>query len=146
MEVLTRPVAHEDRAGPEMWVDEQIWGHRLHDEQSPWQEFLCVLYAEHSRGRALSEAGLNTLSYLPQTQLRLRNLLFNNPHIATVQTMDLSDEAIWQAWLPRMEENAGGLDQPSFGYLREHFDTFQDFASVVSFLQSSSFSPIKVLQ
>jgi hypothetical protein len=36
MEVLTRPVAHEDRTGPEMWVDEQIWGHRLHDEQSPW--------------------------------------------------------------------------------------------------------------
>jgi hypothetical protein len=141
MEVLTRPVAHEDRSGPEMWVDEQIWGHRLHDEQSPWLtvlEFLCVLYAEHGRGRALSEAVLNTLSYLPQTQLRLRNLLFNNPHIATVHTMDLSDEAMWQAWLPRMEENAGGLDQPSFGYLRERFDTFQDFASVVSFLQSSA--------
>ena len=95
MEVLTRPADHEDRAGPEMWVDEAIWGHRLHDEQSPWLtvlEFLCVLHAEQSQGRALTETRLNELSYRPQTQLRLRNLLFNNPHMATVLTTDQSDE------------------------------------------------------
>ncbi len=141
MQILARPVEHEDRTGPEMWVDEAIWGHRLHDEQSPWLtvlEFLCVLCAEHEKGRALLESKFNTLSYQPQTQLRLRNLLFNNPHIATVLSTDLSDDAMWQSWLPRMEENAGGLDKPSFGYLRDRFETFRDFASVVSFLQSSA--------
>lgn len=141
MEVLARPLEHEDRSGPEMWIDEAIWGHRLHDEQSPWLtvlEFLCVLCAEYDKGRTLTETGFNTLSYLPQTQLRLRNLLFNNPHLATVLTTDLSDDAMWQAWLPRMEENAGGLNRPTFSYLRERFDTFRDFASVVSFLQSSA--------
>jgi hypothetical protein len=124
-----------------MWVDEAIWGHRLHDEQSPWLtvlEFLCVLHAEHGSGRALTEAVFNTLSYRPQTQLRLRNLLFNNPYMAAVLASDLSDDAIWQSWLPRMEENAGGLDKPAFSYLRDRFETFRDFASVVSFLQSSA--------
>src|SRR5262249_8999174 len=45
---------------------------------------------------------------------------------------------MWQTWLPRMEENAGGLERPAFGYLRDRFETFRDFASVVSFLQSSA--------
>lgn len=141
MDVLARPADHEDRTGPDMWVDEAIWGHRLHDEQSPWLtvlEFLCVLHSEHASGRALAETSLNSLSYRPQTQLRLRNLLFNNPHMATVLASDLSDDAMWQSWLLRMEENAGGLEQPTFAYLRERFETFGDFASVVSFLQSSA--------
>jgi hypothetical protein len=141
MEVLTRPSGHEDRSGPEMWVDEAIWGHRLHDDQSPWLtllEFLCVLHAEHGQSRALSEARLNELSYRPQTQLRLRNLLFNNPHMASVLATDQSDEAMWANWLTRMAENAGGLDRPDFGYLRDRFETFQDFTSVVTFLQSSA--------
>lgn len=141
MEVLTRPAGHEDRSGPEMWIDEAIWGHRLHDEQSPWLtllEFLCVLHAEHIQGRALTEARLNELSYRPQTQMRLRNLLFNNPHLATVLAIDQSDEAMWATWLVQMKQNAGGLDSADFTYLRDHFETFQDFASVVAFLQSSA--------
>lgn len=141
MDALARPAEHEDRTGPEMWVDEAIWGHRLHDEQSPWLtvlEFLCVLHSEHASGRALTETSLNSLSYRPQTQLRLRNLLFNNPHMATVLATDFSDDAMWQSWLPRMEENAGGLERPTFDYLRDRFETFRDFASVVSFLQSSA--------
>ena len=141
MEVLAKPFGHEDRTGPEMWIDEAIWGHRLHDEQSPWLtllEFLCVLHAEAGQARALTEVRLNELSYRPQTQLRLRNLLFNNPHMATVQSSDQSDEAMWSTWQALMTENAGGLDRPDFTYLRERFETFQDFASVVSFLQSSA--------
>ena len=141
MEVLTRPSGHDDRSGPEMWIDEAIWGHRLHDEQSPWLtllEFLCVLHAENGKGLALTETHLNELSYRPQTQLRLRNLLFNNPHMATVLATDQSEEGMWTTWLTRMAENAGGLDRPDFAYLRDRFETFQDFASVVSFLQSSA--------
>lgn len=142
MEVLTKPQTLEDRGGPEIWVDEAIWGHRLHDEQSPWLtflEFLGVLHAEHRRGRALVEGNLNSLSYQPQTQLRLRNLVFNNPHIATVLAETTTDEAAWRLWLERMEAGAGGLSEPAdFSYLRGRFDTFQDFANVVRFLQSSA--------
>ena len=141
MEVLAKPFGHEDRTGPEMWIDEAIWGHRLHDEQSPWLtllEFLCVLHAENGQTRALTEARVNELSYRPQTQLRLRNLLFNNPHMTTVLSSGQSDEAMWSAWQALMTENAGGLERPDFAYLRDHFETFQDFSSVVSFLQSSA--------
>lgn len=141
MEVLARPAGREDRTGPEMWIDEAIWGHRLHDEQTPWLtllEFLCVLHAEHRHRRTLVEASVNGLSYRPQTQLRLRNLLFNNPHLATVRTSGQSDDAKWTDWLSRMQENAGGLERPDFSYLRERFESFEDFSSAVAFLRSSA--------
>ena len=36
-----------DHPDNEMWVDEQIWGHRLWDSQSPWLLFLeCLNIAE----------------------------------------------------------------------------------------------------
>ena len=90
------------------------------------------------RAERYRKARLNTLSYRPQTQLRLRNLLFNNPHMTTVSGDGLTDDAMWTSWLAQMTEYAGGLESPDFGYLRDRFETFQDFASVVSFLQSSA--------
>jgi len=67
-----------------MWVDESIWGHRLHDEQSPWLvflEFMNVFFHEDINGSAFTEtSGYNTLSYRPYKRLYLRNILFNNPN------------------------------------------------------------------
>lgn len=141
MEILPRPKSREDRNGPEMWIDEAIWGHRLHDEQSPWLtllEFLGVLHAEHREGRALVEQRLNELSYLPQQQLNLRNIVFNNPHMPASRAPGQTEDAIWTSWLEQMRENAGGLEEPDFSYLRSRFGTFDDFRSIVSFLQSSA--------
>ncbi len=141
MEILTRPTEFEDRAGPAFWIDEAIWGHRLHDEQAPWLiflEFMTVLLAEHREGRALKEARLNSLSYKPQLQLRLRNLVFNNPHVMTVQAEARSDDAAWSSWLEKMAETVGGIDQRDFSYLRDRFESFNDFAAVLSFLQGSA--------
>lgn len=141
MEILARPTEFEDRAGPSFWIDEAIWGHRLHDEQAPWLiflEFMTVLLAEHREGRALKEERLNSLSYRPQLQLRLRNLVFNNPHIMTVRAEARSDDAAWAMWLERMAQSAGGIDKPDFAYLRDRFENFEDFAAVLSFLQGSA--------
>ncbi|SEG64596.1 hypothetical protein SAMN04488144_13243 [Methylobacterium sp. 190mf] len=141
MEILNRPTELEERSGPAFWVDEAIWGHRLHDEQSPWLtflEFMTVLLAEHREGRALREGRPNSLSYKPQLQLRLRNLVFNNPHVATVQADSRSEEAAWALWFEKMTESAGGLDKPDFTYLRDRFESFDDFAAVLRFLQSSA--------
>lgn len=141
MEILKRPISREDRTGPAFWIDEAIWGHRLHDEQTPWLillEFLGVLRSEELAGRALAEDEFNTLTYRPQTQLRLRNLIFNNPYLLTIGAERLSDEAAWTKWLELMEQNAGGLESRDFSYLRARFDSFDDFASVVGFLQSSA--------
>ncbi|MBP2297079.1 hypothetical protein [Azospirillum rugosum] len=141
MEILARPTSFDDRTGPDFWIDEAIWGHRLYDEQTPWLtflEFLNVLHAEHQSGRAFREVDLNSLSYRPQLQLRLRNLVFNNPHIMTVLAEDRADDAAWSIWLEKMTETVGGLEKPDFTYLRDHFESFQDFAAVISFLQGSA--------
>lgn len=141
MEILTRPTSFDDRTGPDFWIDEAIWGHRLYDEQTPWLtflEFMTVLLAEHRAGRPLREETLNSLSYRPQLQLRLRNLVFNNPHIMTVLAEDRADEAAWTIWLAKMAESAGGLDNTDFSYLRDRFESFQDFAAVIGFLQGSA--------
>jgi hypothetical protein len=141
LEILPRPTGHEDRTGPDIWVDEAIWGHRLYDDQTPWLtllEFLCVLQAEHAKGRALREDGFNSLSYRPQIQMRLRNLIFNNPHIVTIRTQNLRDDAAWAAWHQNMKESAGGLESVDFRYLEKVFASFSDFAMVVGFLQGSA--------
>jgi hypothetical protein len=108
MESLVRPSAYEEpedhRLG--MWVDEAIWGHRLYDEQTPWLtvlEFLTIFDAEQAAGRALTElGGFNTLSYQPQQQLRIRNILFNNPHLALIRQSGLRDADAWAKWLAAM--------------------------------------------
>jgi hypothetical protein len=141
MEILARPPEFEDRNGPAFWIDEAIWGHRLHDEQSPWLtflEFLTVLLAESREGRALVEERMNSLSYKPQLQLHLRNLVFNNPHVMTVRAETRSDDAAWTLWLQKMAETAGGIDRPDFTYLRDRFESFDDFAAVLNFLQGSA--------
>ena len=139
--VLDRPTQLEGKSGPDIWVDEAIWGHRLHDEQSPWLtflEFLNVLQAEHTAGRALHEATLNSLSYRPQNQLKLRNLVFNNPHIMTVLAEGHPDEVAWSTWMAAMAKSAGGLEDADFSYLRDRFESFRDFAAVIQFLQGSA--------
>lgn len=141
MEILARPTSFDDRTGPDFWIDEAIWGHRLYDEQTPWLtflEFMTVLLAEHRAGRPLLEDTLNSLSYHPQLQLRLRNLVFNNPHIMTVLAEDRTDEMAWTIWLAKMAETAGGLDTTDFSYLRDRFESFRDFAAVIGFLQGSA--------
>lgn len=141
MEILERPLRRHDHNGPAFWVDEAIWGHRLHDEQSPWLivlEFLNVLLAESHAGRLLHEEALNTLSYRPQAQLRLRNLVFNNPCIVTILAQKLGDETSWEHWIAKINKTAGGLENANFSYLRQNFDSFRDFASVINFLQKSA--------
>ena len=52
-----RPQAeHWNNRGIEIWADERIWGHRFHDEQTPWLillEFLAVFGSRSREKRAL---------------------------------------------------------------------------------------------
>ncbi|MDB5047256.1 MAG: hypothetical protein JWO30_327 [Fibrobacteres bacterium] len=125
----------------EMWIDEAIWGHRLHDEQSPWLcflEFLGVLYSEHKKGSAFVEAKPNTLTYAPQIQLNIRNILFNNPTMGVIVSETRNDQDRWTRWLERMNSKAANREPTDYSYLRNHFDSFDDFFFVVKFLRSSA--------
>ncbi len=126
-----------------MWVDEAIWGHRLYDEQTPWMvllEFLNVFYHEINKNRAFEEPReLNTLKYKAAHRLYLRNILFNNPHLAEIQLNYSDDNQRWDELLKRIMKSAATvIAHPQFGYLKDHFHSFDDFCEIVSLIRSSS--------
>jgi hypothetical protein len=124
-----------------MWVDEAIWGHRLYDEQLPWMvflEFLNVFHHEASKQRALEEPnGLNTLKYKAAHRLYLRNILFNNPHLADVRNNYPGEGSRWEEWTKRMK-SAQGIAHAQFAFLRDHFHSFEDFCDIVALIRSTS--------
>lgn len=126
----------------DMLVDEEIWGHRIYNEQTPWLcflEFLNVLYFEYKTGSAFIEHEPNTLSYQPQHRLYLRNILFNNPRLSAVLRETSNDDSRWEKWFQYMQNDQGGLsDTANFRYLRKRFDKFADFEKMVSFIRSTA--------
>lgn len=126
----------------DMLVDEEIWGHRIYNEQTPWLcflEFIGVLYSEYKENRAFIENEPNTLGYIPQHRLYLRNILFNNPRLVAVMKETSNDEGRWQRWFQYMENDSAGLgSNVDFHFLKKHFDKFSDFVKVVDFLRGTS--------
>lgn len=143
--VLPKPKSLDEQGirGPDMWIDEAIWGHRLYDEQTPWLaflEFLNVLRSEHADGRALREPrGPNTLEYRPRRYLYLRNILFNNPRLQAFLHDIPDDETRWTEWGDYMSRSADGLrGQRSFHFIRNRFSSFEEFALVVQLLRTTA--------
>ena len=134
------PLENVGKFGPSMWVDEAIWGHRFHDEQTPWLvflEFLNIFAHEESKQRAFKEATFNTLKYRPARRLELRNILFNNPRLHEIRQMPIADDNKWSLWCAAMRQAQGIID-PRFDYIRAKLNSFDDFAAVVSILQATS--------
>src|SRR5260370_4095003 len=81
------------------WLDEQIWGHRLWDSQSPWLlflEFLTVAEACHREGRLLDERGLHyPLLFRPYQRLHLRNIIFNNKGLFQTAARHPDNDTAW---------------------------------------------------
>ena len=130
----------EDYPDNTMWVDEQIWGHRLWDSASPWLLFLEFLnVAEASlRGGQLFENGGHPLLFKPYKRLHLRNILFNNEALAQIAQRHPESNSAWIAWLDWMSANAKGVLPRDFSYLKGRFHSFQQFASLVHILCGSA--------
>ena len=135
------PIDNPGKFGPSMWVDESMWGHRFHDEQTPWLvflEFLNILVHEESKQRAFIEVnGLNTLKYRPARRLELRNILFNDPKLYEIRNLPIADNHKWSRWCTAMRQSQGIAD-PRFDYIKERFNSFDDFAALVSIIQTTS--------
>jgi len=131
-----------DHERNEMWVDEQIWGHRLWDSQSSWLlflEFLNVAEACYRDGRLLDERGLYyPLAFKPFQRMTLRNILFNNEMLFRISERFPDSTSAWAEWLGWMRNNARGVRSPDFSYLRTRFASFQQFASLVAMLRASA--------
>ncbi|WP_422731829.1 hypothetical protein ACOV1V_02340 [Leclercia pneumoniae] len=123
-------------------VDENIWGHRLYDEQLPHLtilEFLGVLGSNLEQPlRPHQELG-GLVKFKPQRQIRLRGLLFNNPYVESIAASSASDEEKWKQWLERFQQGATGNGDEDMAYLRQSFTCFDDFAKTIELLRSSSF-------
>lgn len=123
-------------------VDENIWGHRLYDEQLPHLtvlEFLGVLSSNLDRPLRLREEDGGTVKFRPQRQVRLRGLLFNNPYVESITNSAASDDEKWRQWLHRFAQGATGNGDSDMAYLRESFSSFDDFAKAIELLRSSAF-------
>lgn len=125
-------------------VDENIWGHRLYDEQLPHLtvlEFLGVLGSNLERPLRQQDNVNGTFKFQPQRQVRLRGLLFNNPYVESISESLLPDEEKWKLWVEKFTRGAtGNGDNPEdLVYLRSVFSSFDDFAKSIELMRSSSF-------
>jgi hypothetical protein len=130
----------EDYRDNSMWVDEQMWGHRLWDSQSPWLlflEFLNVAEAGHRNGH-LFQNGTHPLLFKPYKRLHLRNILFNNEVLTQIAERHPDSNSAWTAWLDWMSVNAKGIVPRDFSYLKGRFHSFQQFVSLVGILRGSA--------
>lgn len=127
----------------DLWLEEQYWGHRLWDQQSPWLvylEFLCVAESAHRHGHLFnSEKSQYPSAYSAYARIHLRNILFNNEqNLLRVDAENADSATAWRKWLEWIRDNAHGLrqNQLDFSYLKERFDSFHDFAQLVRALRS----------
>lgn len=138
IEIIKRP----EIKGVDFCVDENIWGHRLYNEQLPHLtvlEFLGVLGSNLDRPLRLRDEDGGTTKFRPQRQIRLRGLLFNNPYIESIVDSAASNEEKWRQWFERFAQGATGNGDEDMSYLRSSFESFDDFARVIELLRSSSF-------
>ncbi|MGR6913607.1 hypothetical protein ACU635_05080 [[Actinomadura] parvosata] len=124
-----------------LWLDEQIWGHRLWDSQSPWLiflEFLNVAEACERRGKLLTDEAPYPLIYRPRRRMFLRNILFYSDDIDRVAEKHGDSRRAWDEWLMRIQDTAIGIPRPDFNYLRSRFYSYTDFAEVVHLLRATA--------
>lgn len=141
---MTETIKRPEIKSVDFCVDENIWGHRLYDEQLPHLtvlEFLGALGSNLDKPLRPHEGLGGAFKFQPQRQIRLRGLLFNNPYVESISESAQPDEEKWRQWLERFTlgstGNGDGVDD--MAYLRHSFASFDDFAKAVELLRSSSF-------
>lgn len=137
-EIIKRP----EIRSVDFCVDENIWGHRLYDEQLPHLtvlEFLGVLGSNLEKPLLPHEGMEGAVKFQPQRQIRLRGLLFNNPYVESIAESALPDEEKWRQWFEKFDQGKTGKGDDDMAYLRHSFSSFDDFSRAIELLRSSSF-------
>ena len=144
MLVLEPQREHWSKGGIDIWADERIWGHRFHDEQTPWLvllEFLAVFESRSRENQALAEPRVNgnheSVSYRIPKLKELRFLIFNNPRLQHIQRTVDSDSEKWRQWKDSIRDGYNC----DYDYLKKRFGDFSKFARIVEFFQHTSLEP-----
>lgn len=139
-EVIKRP----EIRSVDFCVDENIWGHRLYDEQLPHLtvlEFLGILGSNLDKPLRPHDGLGGAVKFKPQRQIRLRGLLFNNPYVESIAESKIADEEKWRQWFEKFDhgKTGNGDSASDVAYLRQSFNSFDDFSKAIELLRSSSF-------
>src|SRR5690349_7776650 len=137
------PPPSQDHPNISPWIDEQICGHRLWDAQTPWLlflEFLSVAVACKRQGRLLNESGkYYPLIFHRYKRMYLRNILFNNAELSRLREQRyVAQNVTSQMWISAMNENARGVQERDFSYLKGRFPSFTDFVALIEMLRGST--------
>jgi hypothetical protein len=137
MTPIEAPINHKDAVN--LWADEAIWGHRFHNDQTPWLvllEFLAVFRSRNFVNCALNEQQAvqehERFEYHIPRMTPLRQLVFNNPHIQHIETICKTDGERWATWLKDV-----GCDY-DFSYLQNRLRSFSRLARVIEFFQNTA--------
>ena len=124
------------------WVEEQIWGHRIWDNQTPWFMFLELLGIAdytHKEGTLLDEDGkFYPLLFHPRRRMMLRNVLYNNQIMPYLLDKFPDDSRAWEKWQEWMEANAKGVAERDFSYFSKRFGSFDEFTKLIRMLRSAT--------
>lgn len=126
------------------WVEEEIWGHRFYDDQTPWLiflEFLAVLRDRAEKGepfKRTSNKGVHEdFTYSMPLRLPLRFFLFNNPYLQHVEMTAKGNDVQWNHWIHIIKLSAVERAGVDFAYLRQHFE-YRHLVRVAEVFQSSA--------
>ena len=124
-----------------VWVEEALFGHRLWPRQTPWLLFLEFLnvaeaFYRQDAGAAFAPRAPDALHpYKMRFRLGLRAILFSNDEMERIAAASDDSEGQWTEWLGTMQELSAGTD---FGYLRDRFSSFRDFAELVGLVRQTT--------
>ena len=136
-----------DTAGIEIWLEQQIWGHRLYNDQTPWLLLLEAIglmacrAADQNCGTQVFpgvSATHENMRYELKAAKRLRQILFTDRNIDEIANEQaVSDAVLWSRWFA----SAGATGEVDFGYLKARFVKFSSFRNAVTLLRGSEIEP-----
>lgn len=143
----------------QLWLEEEIWGHRIYDESTPdllTLELFNVLRSLRKRGiPPLGGASNGDLQVSFPRSLILRTILFNNPNLREPLTQGLDNSRCWQVQFESLyhtwREYTGrsgntpevvsryGIERPeSFSYLQQRFSDYETYVNLVELMRRTA--------
>ena len=136
-----------DTAGIEIWLEQQVWGHRLYNDQTPWLLLLEAVglmafrAGDQNCGTQVFPGVSDThenMRYELKAAKRLRQILFSDRNIDEIANgQAVSDAVLWSRWFA----SAGATSEVDFGYLKARFVKFSSFRNAVTLLRGSEIEP-----
>jgi hypothetical protein len=131
----------------EVWLEQQIWGHRFYNDQTPWLLLLEAMgimahrATDKNDGRifpGLPNGKHENFQYGLAPRRALRRILFSDRHIDEIANRQTaSDATMWGEWF-RM---TGPEAEKELGHVRDRFTRFGAFRNAVDLLRSSEVEP-----